>query len=1723
MNDVPELARKPTTPNLIAEEKADLLSRAAEGVRRIHCTEITSCDILPFLDDGQKLGATAIDAVASAYQQAAEKEGDTHWSVLSAWLGPIVDRKVVEGRHTRTTVEYMQQAVCAIRIIPPDVTDKGVLEANGQNMEVLLAKTLWIIPMCSSKEPKHWVVTWVDWREAKIGIFDSIPQLGSSSWAEPLLLRIIDHILAVLKRDPVEWDSGSWRRVLEHPESLQQQMDSWSCGLFVLMRIRAFKEGRGPEVARFDQRDAMRKEALAILLEIPIWHYPPRSNQPYDENSGDNEIVEVTTDMGLVLTLASLVEADVEDDEPLSLLEYGVDASVEDEGELQDGNRGKDNEGVKEGPGVSRSQIAGVSDPFPTRASKRPSPMPDGGDSDGYSTDREKKKKKSKSSSRPRRAYMNPEKRRLALQTDDSVLSGTVTESSVKCTGCRMVIKLSNKADKPYELSNWLKHKAKCSQLTGKTKIRTSAFQIEGGPVAYVQKTVNSTPSIARFFQPGPIMRSDSRASIIQEEILTMCRHLRGGKYQEYISLTHTRQFGGVSPTLIARITRTLFPYKTFGDADLNAKIGATTKKSVAEVLKAAANTAPAQVPPNGTKKAPARDWTAAERQRFQAVLQQCSRWEVDYTNMFIRSTRCEVNTKNANAICDACQALSQDKSLLHAIRKKIREAALSAEERQGILERRNKYAANNHLRLFETKQLQDKLSDPILFDIYESLKTGKPEDCFLLLHKQAQSGQLKDFGRFLDICEVLTDRVRRDFSGNEKLKYGIRYSRSYLDFMIAMRGYGQNSNRQYEILAAELCAPSVRHLRSLVTKSSDALQNPYLIFENVARVKRYVDSVKYTGPILVGSDCTKVRKRLNFSTQHGSHILGTTLDLAEVEVDSVEDIDEIVERTVRQKAHATQVRAILARIPLPNCPPLVIALLPNSGKENADDIHGHHLKLQAMASQLKLPLIAFAADGAAVELAAQYQMDHTQSNEPALTYDYPLYGIHLEVPVFANTGPLISITDPAHAVKTSRNQPQYGTHTASLGVGHLVNQSLVDLYLIDGSGLVIRDVENVDKQDDGAARRIFHVNTLNAAVTKEEGKIRDGFEGVFVYLFIMGTLFEAWMNPAMSIDNRVLAALRARFWLHYWHVHILFLSSRLPDLYSPARSFISSASFQIFNRLCDTLILLVLAYSRFYPTIPFCVWVFGTSFVEHFFGIARQLLPNFSYAEFLKMVQHIMVRQRILESGVLKSKRERDSAGGYIFSAHTDMRKRDSSAEGFAPASLSEERLNQLVRIAHDEAFHICWDILLLTSIPRLEVAKRVDLLPLGAPAPRVKKNKNKDLPDDTEDVSDTDLEDEDSDPEDACDDRPDSATGLSSQDQTIDGVASQASSMTAEYSALCTDLDDIIEDAALTPSGIALPTPHELPKLHPNIPSLLSQALPKASQLIDHPSGKVSVEKMVKYRQQVQSGTVVKSERTVTVSPKYALAKVREADSDSAGGDKLSTKEVAHRLRITQDLNADLKKQETKKTRQLRWETIAKGIQEVLRSSAILTKSISPNVSNSRSELPNISSKNVTLLHILQRGSFVIMQSPKHFYIGEVLDIYKRGTSGRYGSVTTASSIQGLAWLSLRVYLPLAMTINPNGENAEDDDNDDDEVGQPTPDFICTIGNHKFHLHTHAAIGQLIYHLGKGALTGDKPLRKSLVSWVAGHWHAVQRARAVIPPAPSPLKIRIPGGKMK
>ncbi|TFK59347.1 hypothetical protein BDN72DRAFT_905938 [Pluteus cervinus] len=131
---------------------------------------------------------------------------------------------------------------------------------------------------------------------------------------------------------------------------------------------------------------------------------------------------------------------------------------------------------------------------------------------------------------------------------------------------CFFVVKLSNKLNKPFELTNWEKHRDKgCDQIRGTVKGRTERKTDVNGNVTYGSKETKVTKSIAHFFavqtkpakQPPPI---------VPESFI--CKHLHGPDYSNYINLTHTRAYGGISPTFTAQLVRCLFPYKTFPPLD---------------------------------------------------------------------------------------------------------------------------------------------------------------------------------------------------------------------------------------------------------------------------------------------------------------------------------------------------------------------------------------------------------------------------------------------------------------------------------------------------------------------------------------------------------------------------------------------------------------------------------------------------------------------------------------------------------------------------------------------------------------------------------------------------------------------------------------------------------------------------------------------------------------------------------------------------------------------------------------------------------------------------------------------------------------------------------------------------------------------------------------------------------------------------------------------------
>lgn len=150
--------------------------------------------------------------------------------------------------------------------------------------------------------------------------------------------------------------------------------------------------------------------------------------------------------------------------------------------------------------------------------------------------------------------------------------------------------------------------------------------------------------------------------------------------------------------------------------------------------------------------------------------------------------------------------------------------------------------------------------------------------------------------------------------------------------------------------------------------------------------------------------------------------------------------------------------------------------------------------------------------------------------------------------------------------------------------------------------------------------------------------------------------------------------------------------------------------------------------------------------------------------------------------------------------------------------------------------------------------------------------------------------------------------------------------------------------------------------------------------------------------------------------------LQQMAENDAESEENGPVQTQtmtpqEGSHQLGIQQGLNPTFKLQEARKTRELRWKETVKEIEKMVNSKTSGVVASTP-------KLPHLMQKSVTSINILKRGSFLIMRSSTlRYYIGEVLDIYKKSSSSRYGSILSSLTLEGLSWLSLRVYLPLSV----------------------------------------------------------------------------------------------------
>ncbi|CAG8785689.1 15901_t:CDS:2 [Cetraspora pellucida] len=311
------------------------------------------------------------------------------------------------------------------------------------------------------------------------------------------------------------------------------------------------------------------------------------------------------------------------------------------------------------------------------------------------------------------------------------------------------------------------------------------------------------------------------------------------------------------------------------------------------------------------------------------------------------------------------------------------------------------------------------------LLSIVNNTNTNDEKSFWVKFAEIGQRGGFNNKKVFEGLCQIMVQIADRE--QYKKRFQNLKYSDQFSDFLVILASL---SPRAYNIFRQNFAGRTIQNIRLHYTYSLFTLHDPELCYENVVHVKRLVNTIKYTGPIIAMSDNTKLKERLGFSFLYGC-IVGSTLSTESTRVSSYEDIYQIIDTI---KSH----NAIASQIPFSKFSPCVIAMIANKGKEIAANIFELYKKLLDMAAHLQLSILGFGADGIC--------------------------------PIYPNVSPIIRITDSLHAKKNCCNALFSGAHLLSLGKYSACYDQILELRKNPQSILYKKDVENVNHQDDGAA-----------------------------------------------------------------------------------------------------------------------------------------------------------------------------------------------------------------------------------------------------------------------------------------------------------------------------------------------------------------------------------------------------------------------------------------------------------------------------------------------------------------------------------------------------------------------------------------------------------------------------------------------------------------------------
>ncbi|CAE6533142.1 unnamed protein product [Rhizoctonia solani] len=456
-------------------------------------------------------------------------------------------------------------------------------------------------------------------------------------------------------------------------------------------------------------------------------------------------------------------------------------------------------------------------------------------------------------------------------------------------------------------------------------------------------------------------------------------------------------------------------------------------------------------------------------------------------------------------------------------------------------------------------------------------------------------------------------------------------------------------------------------------------------------------------------------------------------------------------------------------------------------------------------------------------------------------------------------------------------------------------------------------------------------------------------------------------------------------------------------------------------------MILLLQAHREYYPGIPFMPWHYGTPTIEHFFGLCRSFIPDFTFSQLVDIYKHAELRQHLLATGQFNYRREKDSNNGYSF---------DPWINGLTESELTNLKLipapgdiNNAISIGWNEAAaasRLCGISppqlpLSPSDLPRFLQNDYGDSL-------RVSQAQGTHVSQPTADPaleSDNEHNLEPSGPQNTgivhiatsnqsasggiAGIRPSAQLESNSQKHVAEAVfrVAQSSAIDKEIAETEESLLDAQQhafssDEALDNTAGRMSLRYLL-NTDTMAQSLANKSPPPSTFLpVGYPEVLPTWKHLANFRESCTAATNVNSEwiRNSKPNPKY---------SSGHFSPNAASHQLTNEINGSETLRAGTA---TQKSRYQRW----------THRGERLATAIGCELSKSLQDLPvpNVESAGISELTPMERGSLVIMNGQDGFYLGEVLGIYCAGaTSGRHDSFTDATTAKGLSYLSLKVFV--------------------------------------------------------------------------------------------------------